>query len=894
MIKKISEKLYHMIYGREYDLRERIFRMIVLVGSTLGVLGILECISLMNLNTIIIPLFILLAVLGIGLIATFKYHKIDFAAALVGFLIILLVFPTMFFLSGGLNGGATLWFALGLFYVFLMFSGKKLVFFLILSILADAFTYGYCYHHPEAIIPMNSRADAYLDSLFAVLAVGLAGGAILKVQMKMFSIERDIAIKQQKELEQISDSKNNFFASMSHEIRTPINTIIGLNEMILRESTEESPKEYALNIQSASKMLLNLVNDILDLSQMEMKKMTIIPMEYKTADLFIDLVDMIQVRLNEKNLTLNVNIDENLPSVLWGDLKRLNQVILNILTNAAKYTEKGSVTLSARGEFLSADEVQLKIIVEDTGIGIRKEDLQYLFDSFKRMDAKKNLRIEGSGLGLSITKHLIDLMDGEISVDSIYTKGSVFTIVLPQKVIDSTPIGTVRFLSRSRQAYEKYHQSFESPEAQILIVDDNPMNTMVACKLLEATKVNIDTAENGIKCLEMTKRKYYHIILMDYMMPEMNGLQTLRQLRKQENGLCKDSAVIVLSANSAAEAGMGLLEEGFDGYVEKPVHGAALEAEILKFLPEDIIEFCSKPNETFHETEIHNVPRQKKKKISITTDCVSDLPENLLEKYDIDMVYLYIKTESGRFLDTVEISSDSIIQYMTDSSQTPLVESITEEEYEAFFADKLTKAEQIIHISMAKNMGKSYENAVAAAESFDHVHIIDSTQISCGQGLVVLYAARLAMEGFRTKEICERIDDMKKRISSQFIMPSANVYSHQGLVKTFYAKLLCMLAIHPVLKMNQSKIMISGIRFGRLEDAWKRFLRWHFVRKSQINTDIIFISHVGCTVEQQEIIRREVLRLVPFQKVIMQKASVTTACGSGIGTFGFAYYKLEK
>ena len=208
----------------------------------------------------------------------------------------------MFFLSGGLEGGAVLWFSLGLFYVFLMFSGKKLAFFLTLSLIVDAFTYIYGYLHPEQITPMDSKMAAYFDSVFAMLAVGLAGGLILKAQSKMFYIEQSITKKQQKELEKVSDAKNNFFASMSHEIRTPINTIIGLNEMILRESLEDETKEYAQNIQNASKMLLNLVNDILDLSQIEMKKMEIIPVEYRTEDLFGDLVDMIQVRLKEKKL----------------------------------------------------------------------------------------------------------------------------------------------------------------------------------------------------------------------------------------------------------------------------------------------------------------------------------------------------------------------------------------------------------------------------------------------------------------------------------------------------------------------------------------------------------------------------------------------------------------
>lgn len=331
MIEKLYKTIYHMIYTREYELQERIFRVIILIGCSLASIGIIECIILMDINTITIPLFILLFVMIICLLATFKYRKINLVAMIVGFFIILFIFPSMFFLSGGLDGGAVIWFVLGLFYIFLMFSGKKLLFFLILSLLVDILTYGIGYYYPEVIIPMNSKAIAYLDSLFAVIIVGLAGGIILKVQMKIFYIERSISQAQQERLENISNSKNNFFASMSHEIRTPINTIIGLNEMILRESKEKETREYARNIQSASKMLLSLVNDILDLSQMEIKRMEIIPMEYKTVDLFHELIDMIQIRLKEKNLEFFVDIDESMPSVLFGDVKRINQIILNIL-----------------------------------------------------------------------------------------------------------------------------------------------------------------------------------------------------------------------------------------------------------------------------------------------------------------------------------------------------------------------------------------------------------------------------------------------------------------------------------------------------------------------------------------------------------------------------------
>lgn len=889
-MKRLYGKIREMLYRRDYSLNERIFRMIILIGCGLAAMGIIECLILMDVMTVLIPLVILLMVMVVELVITFKYRKIEFAAVIVALLIILLVFPSMFFFSGGLNGGATVWFALGLFYVFLMFSGKKLAFFLTLAITVNVFTYAFGYYHPELIIPMDSEAAAYMDSLFAMLVVGLAGGAILKLQSQIFHIENSLVKKQQEELEKVSDSKNTFFASMSHEIRTPINTIIGLNEVILRESGEAKTKEYARNIQNASRMLLSLVNDILDLSQMEMKKMEIVPMEYQTTKLFRDLIDMIQTRMKEKRLEFVVDIDENLPSVLRGDVKRVNQVLLNILTNAAKYTDVGSVTLSVQGELLSEDEISLKISVADTGIGIRKEDLQHIYDSFRRVDAKKNLKVEGSGLGLSITKQLLDMMGGEITVDSIYTKGSVFTVTLPQTILDKTPIGNVKFLSGGRETLEEYRQKFEAPEARILIVDDNPMNCMVISKLLEATKVQVDTAKSGAECLEMTARKYYHVILMDYLMPEMDGIRTLKLLRKQENGLCRDSAVTVLSANSMSETGRFFKEDGFDGYLEKPIQGSALEEEILKLLPEDIVEYrISKGMEK--DAESQRKVSHKKRKIYITTDCVSDLPENLTEKYDIGFMYLYIRTDSGRFADILEISSDNLNQYMTDTASNAFADSVSMEEYESFFAEALTQAEHVIHISMAAGAGQSYETASAAAQGFDHVTVMDAAQISCGQALVVLYAGKLAMEDYSVHDICQKVEKMKNHVEAWYMVPSAKIFGKRGYMGKTMARICGIFNLHPVVKIRKSRLVVKSAEGGRLEGAWKRFIRYHLRHKRKINRDVIFISHAGCSVEQQELIRREVLRCIPFERVIMQRTSVTIACNSGIGTFGFAYYE---
>lgn len=891
-MKELIHRIYHAIYRRDYELRERIFRVIILVGSTLAIMGIIECISIMDMKVIVLPLALLLTVLGIALLATFKFRKLDFAAFVVGILIIMVIFPAMFFLSGGLEGGAVVWFSLGLLYIFLMFSGKKLIFFLILSLAVDIFTYVFGYYHPELIVPMDSRAAAYTDSIFAMLAVGLAGGLILKVQTRIFEIEREIAQRQQKELEEISESKNSFFASMSHEIRTPINTIIGLNEMILRESGEEMTKEYARNIGSASKMLLSLVNDVLDLSQMEMKKMEIIPMEYQTVELFGNLIDMIQVRLKEKKLEFLMDIDENLPAVLFGDMKRINQVVLNILTNAAKYTEEGSVTLSVHMDAGAEGEGLLKISVSDTGIGIRKEDLEHIYDSFLRADAWKNRKVEGSGLGLSITKQLVDLMNGEITVDSIYTKGSVFTVSLPQKIVDRTPIGYVKFLSRNREKTDEYRRSFEAPEARVLLVDDNPMNALVESGLLKETKVEIDIAGSGAECLEMTKRKFYHVILMDYMMPEMDGVQTMRQLRRQENGLCRDSAVIVLSANTKAEFRSQCMEDGFDDYLEKPIQGMALENAILKFLPEDIIEYRLLKTVEGEGEEIQRISGHKKRKVYITTDCVSDLPNKLTDQYDIGMIYLYIKTESGRFADILEISSDNLIQYMTATTSNAVSDDISVNEYEDFYADALTQAEQVIHISMAAHVGKSYETAVTAAKGFDHVKVIDSEQISGGQALIVLYAGKLAMEGHTAAEICRLVERIKKEMDSHYMLPSAEIFHQRGHLNDISAGVCRLFGLHPEMTLEQGRMRMNGVRCGRMEGAWKRFIHWHLRHKGKISTDIVYITHAGCSVEQLELIRREVLRCVPFEKVIIQRTSVSIACNSGIGTFGMAYYLL--
>ncbi|MBQ7955463.1 MAG: DegV family protein [Lachnospiraceae bacterium] len=890
------KKLAKLISGKDCELRERMLRTIIFVGGAATVIATVEILFVMEVTQWLpLMLAILVIGMGVGIVATFKYHNYDFAATFLGFVIVAMVMPSMFVMSGGAHGGAGVWLALGLLYVFVMFSGKKLIFFLTLGVSMYAVAYWRCYNEPDMVIPLPDEAAVYFDSYFSVIVVGVIAGLILKSHMQTFEAEHKLNIEQKEELERSSDAKNVFFASMSHEIRTPINAIIGLNEMIMRENPTGATSEYARDIQIASQMLLNQVNDILDLSQIETKKMKIIPAQYQTEEVFGELVEVARVQAEKKKLELFVDIDKNLPKVLFGDAKRIKQVLLNILDNAVKYTEEGSVTLTVLGEELSGGEITLKMKVADTGIGIRKEDMDTIYDSFSRVDEKKNSRVLGSGLGLSITKQLVDLMNGEITIDSIYTKGSIFTVILKQSVVDASPIGIVDLKQRVAAEGEVYRPSFAAPEARILLVDDNKMNAVIATRLLSETKVQIDTAHSGAQCLEMTKKKYYHVILLDYMMPDMNGTETMKAVRVQENGLCRDTAIVALTANVQSGAREEYLEQGFDGYLEKPVKGKILEAEILKFLPPEIIEKLEVFGSEIEEVnQIKRITGRKRKKIYVTTECSCDIPTELLEKYDVKLMYLYIRTPHGRFADTREIDADSLTQYISADSSSAYADSGTVEEYEEFFADMLTQAEQVVHISMASLAGKTYEKAVAAAKGFDHVHVVDSGQISCGQGLIAMHAAMLAKEGMRAEEICKIIEKEKDGVQTKFITPGADIFYQNGRAKRITAKVCRTFGLHPFIAIRQKRVAVVGLLGGSLESAWKQGIRWHLRKKKRISRRIVFVSHAGCSVKQLEFIKKEIMKCVPFERIIVQKASFTIACNAGMEAIGISYYTLQK
>ncbi len=418
------------------------------------------------------------------------------------------------------------------------------------------------------------------------------------------------------ELKRASTEKSKFLANMSHEIRTPINAVLGMNEMILRESTNSTITGYSEKIRSASKTLLSIVNDVLDFSKIEAGEMSIIPVEYNTMTLLRDAYNVVEQRAADKKVELRVFNNTVMPLGLFGDETRIRQILTNLLNNAIKYTTEGLVTVEM--DFNKEDENSgnLFISVTDTGIGISDEDKNKLFASYVRVDQKRNRNIEGTGLGLSITKQLVALMGGRIMLESEYGMGSKFSVEIPQKITDNTPMGVfAETHSLDDKSSGKYKESFRAPDAQILVVDDVDMNLEVMKGLLKTTGVKITTATNGLDCIDLAKQNRYDIIFMDHLMPDMDGVETFKKLKNIKNCINADTPVIVLTANAVAGAKEEYIKEGFADYLSKPVQGAVLEEMVHRFLPKEKIAWEEREVErqTFVQAPVSSVEEGNKK-----------------------------------------------------------------------------------------------------------------------------------------------------------------------------------------------------------------------------------------------------------------------------------------
>lgn len=885
------EKYFKPIMDCKVDLQERTFRLVEGITITALILMLVGGFFTGENSESLLLLFACIVLVVTVTAVSISRKWIHGGATLVAFVLIIFL-PVNFFASGGMYGGTPLWLAFLFVYVSLTLHGVRRILFFLACVFTTILCYYFDYLCPEHVIA-HTIDVAHLGSAVAVILVGSLTSAMILFQNLIYKEENRITKEQKREIEEMSEAENHFFSSMSHEIRTPINTIIGLNEMILRSDVSEEVAENAKNIQGASKMLLTIINDILDMSKIESGNMDIVSVSYETGAFFSDIINMIWIKAQEKNLEFHLDIDSSIPSQLCGDEVRIKQILVNLLTNAIKYTSEGSVTLSVRCEHRGVNRARVFYSVQDTGLGVKQEDIPHLFNAFKRVDEEKNRYIEGTGLGLSIVKQLVDLMGGEINVNSVYTKGTTFLVTLDQDIIEEKELGTFTLESRGKIGNRvQYKQSFEAPNAQLLIVDDNEMNLVVAKKLLRDTKVQIDTAMSGAECLNYTMAKRYDGILMDHLMPEMDGIECFHAIRSQTGGLCQDVPVIALTANAGSDNQLLYKKEGFNGYLAKPVSGALLEAAVLNILPKELVRLSENVMQAEIGKDVLMFDQRKRASLIVTTDSVSDLPRELVERMGISLQPYYVCTDYGRFMDGKELETDDLLIYLSrgkrGTSKAPDVE-----DYISFFAQKLTEAQNVIHISMAKYASDGYEHALEAAKSFENVTVLDSGHLSSGMGIAVLHAAHMAAQNASREEITEMVKDLQSRVSTSFIMGNTKMLYHGGRISRSVHILCESLLLHPMIKLKKSKMTVSGILIGNFTHVTKKYIRRTLKNVQNIDNSILFLTYSGMDRQSLKEIQELVRHYCAFERVYVQKASSAISSNCGPGSFGLLFLRKQ-
>lgn len=520
-----------------------------------------------------------------------KYQRCYFITIVV---IFMFLFPIMFFKSGGYKGGMPSFYIFGILFTIFMLEGWLMFFCVWLELIIYIFTIGIAYYYPDTVIWFQSEKEIVVDVLTGVVVSSASLGVAMYLHFRIYKKQQIFLSQAREEAMEANRAKSTFLANMSHEIRTPINVMLGMNEMILRESESREVVQYAKSVERAGNYLLSLINNILDITRIESKKLDIIEEKFSLRQLVQEVCLIGAKQAEAKNLEFVVDVEETLPKYLEGDALHIKQVILNLINNAVKYTKKGKVFLE-----VCQEEKQISFSVKDTGIGIKKEDMEALFDMFMRADIKRHRNIEGSGLGLTIAKELCEQMGGHIQAESIYGKGSNFTVYFPLKDAGTEKIGQWKVVEG--EPVQEKRKKFFASEAQILLVDDSEQNIQVITSLLRRTGVQLDTAASGFECIEKVRNKKYHLIFLDYMMPEMDGIETFHRLKKEVNG--QSVPVIALTADVSTGILQHFLSEGFSDYLSKPVMWEKLEELLLQWLPAELVSMKNGAGEDWNITE---------------------------------------------------------------------------------------------------------------------------------------------------------------------------------------------------------------------------------------------------------------------------------------------------
>ncbi len=828
-------------------------------------------------------------VFSIYVASAIRRKKIARAKIVVTIILVFIFLPLMFFTNGGVYSGVPVSLLLGGLYINMILDGKLQIIMNILYSAAMIVSWMIGYYNPELITEYD-RKGAFIDSILGLLIVNAVVFVLLSFHTKLYEKENRIAGEKTKELEEMNRAQNRFFSSMSHEIRTPINTVLGMNEIILRqEDASEEIRKDARNIQGAGKMLLALINDILDVSKIEAGKMDIVPVNYNVSSLLSEIVNMIWLKAEEKGLKFNVDIDPDVPETLFGDEVRIKQILINLLNNAVKYTPEGSVSLHMECEFPDSGEALLVIQISDTGMGIKPEALPHLFDTFQRVDEEKNRYIEGTGLGLSIVKQLVELMGGEISVNSVYSQGSTFMVTLKQGVSSDKKIGDLSITGNGGMSNtEKFEHSFHAPDARILIVDDNEMNLQVEKKLLAGTDMTIDLALSGQDALSLTLQNRYDVIFMDHLMPEMDGIDCYEKIRTQKGGMNVNAPIIVLTANAGGENIELYNNTGFDGYLVKPVSGSQLEEMLLMHLPSEKI-IGTKTSE-MTGAALNTASRYSRKKpVLVATSTMIDLPQHVLRDLNVSVIPYTVTTDEGVFYDTVDIDSEELVRYMKDETKGVTSDPPTEDDLVAFFSSELKKAHHLIYITLTTGSSREYGRAVKAAKTFDNVTVINSETLSSGTGILVMIAARLAQQNLPVEKIKAELEEAKQLIRCSFVIKSTDVMARRERISPFMNSILNALWLRPMLRVKKDKLGVGRFLFGSEKKCYAKYIEHAVPSNIYPDRSFVFITYAGMDEDDLLWIEEKLNERMKFEHVIFQKASAGITSNCGEGTFGILY-----